>query len=114
MQGFPGFPDGKISFTYVPNLFFTELMPKIDHIPELKVTLYAFYALSQKEGKVRYLRLVDFITDTEFMRGLAPTPSEAADTLLDALERAIARGSLLHVTIGTACLLYTSPSPRDS
>ena len=102
MEGFAGFPDGKISFTYVPNQFFTELMPMVDHMAELKVTLYAFYALSQKEGKVRYLRLVDFITDTNFMRGLATTPSEAADTLLDALERAVARGSLLHVTIGTA------------
>ena len=66
------------------------------------IDLYFVNTLSQKEGKVRYLRLVDFITDTNFMRGLADTPSAAADTLLDALERAVARGSLLHVVIGTA------------
>ncbi|MDJ0756758.1 MAG: DnaD domain protein [Ardenticatenaceae bacterium] len=102
MEGFSGFPDGKLGVTFVPNLFFTELLPIIDHQPELKVTLYAFYALSNQEGQVRYLRLADFLTDTRFMRGLGGTPTEAAEALLDALERAVARGSLLHVVIGTA------------
>lgn len=102
MKGFPGFPDGKLNFTYVPNLFFTELLPLIDHPVELKVTVFAFYALSQQEGQVRYLRLVDFLSATMFMKGLGKNPTEAAAALLDALERSVARGSLLHVSIGTA------------
>ena len=102
MEGFSGFPDGKLNFTYVPNLFFTELLPLIDHPAELKVTMFAFFALSQKDGQVRYLRLADFLTAVQFMRGLGKTPTEAAANLLDALERAVARGSLLHITVGTS------------
>lgn len=102
MEGFSGFPDGKLNFTYVPDDFFVELLPIIEHPAELRITLYAFYALSKKEGKVRYLRLADFLTDTRFMRALGEKPSEAADALLDGLERAVARGSMLNVTIGTA------------
>ncbi len=115
MKGFSGFPDGKINFTYVPNLFFTELLPIIDHPAELKVTLFTFYALSQKEGEVRYLRLADYLVATQFMRGLGKSPQEAAEALLDALERAVARGTLLHVTVGTVdgqIDLYFTNTPR--
>lgn len=99
MKGFPGFPDGKPRITPVPNLFFSELLPAIDNLAEMKVTLYAFWALMQKEGAVRYLRLADFLSDMQFMSGLGPTPTVAADTLLDALERAVARGTFLHVNV---------------
>ncbi|MEM9773981.1 MAG: DnaD domain protein [Chloroflexota bacterium] len=102
MQGFAGFPDGKNSFTYVPDRFFTELMPIIDAENELRVTIYTFFALSRKEGKIRYLRLVDYLTDRTFMQSLAAKPSEAADLLIDGIERATARGTLLNVTVGTS------------
>jgi DnaD/phage-associated family protein len=99
MKGFPGFPDGKLRVTPVPNLFFSELLPHIDHLAELKVTLYAFWGMMQKEGKVRYLRLTDFLNDHEFMKGMGATPTLAAAALLDGLERAVARGTFLHVDI---------------
>ena len=102
MQGFAGFPDGKNSFTYVPDRFFTELMPIIDAENELRVTIYTFFALSRKEGKIRYLRLVDYLTDRTFMQSLAEKPSEAADLLIGGIERATARGTLLNVTVGTS------------
>lgn len=102
MKGFPGFPDGKLRVTPVPNLFFSELLPHIDSLAELKVTLYAFWALTQKDGQVRYLRLTDFLSDAEFMKGLAPTLKLAADALLDGLERAVARGAFLHVNVESA------------
>ena len=65
MKGFPGFPDGKLRLTQVPNLFFSDLLPIIDNVSELKVTLYAFWALAHKEGQVRFLRLVDFLSDEQ-------------------------------------------------
>ena len=55
----PGFPEGKLRVTPVPNLFFSDLLPAIDHLGELKVTLYAFWALANKEGTFRYLRRDD-------------------------------------------------------
>ena len=77
MKGFPGFPDGKLRTTLVPNLFFSDLLPNIDNMAELKVTLYAFWALGQKDGKVRYLRLTDFLNDSEFVKGLGATTAIA-------------------------------------
>lgn len=102
MKGFPGFPDGKLRLTQIPNLFFSDLLPIIDHLAELKVTLYAFWALGQKEGQVRYLRLTDFLNDTEFVKGLASTVQQAAEALQDGIERAVARGTFLHVNIESA------------
>ncbi|MCA9934710.1 MAG: hypothetical protein KC415_12335, partial [Anaerolineales bacterium] len=102
MKGFPGFPDGKLRLTSVPNLFFSDLLPHIDTLAELKVTLYAFWALTQKEGKVRYLRLADFLSDTEFVKGLGPNLKLATDALLDGIERAVARGTFLHVNVESA------------
>jgi DNA replication protein len=102
MKGFPGFPDGKMRLTSIPNPFFSDLLPYIDHLAELKVTLFAFWALTQKEGQVRYLRLADFLHDPTFVKGLAPTLDLAIEALQDGLERAVARGTFLHINIESA------------
>ncbi|MCI0396255.1 MAG: DnaD domain protein [Chloroflexi bacterium] len=102
MKGFPGFPEGKLRLTQIPNLFFSDLLPIIDSLAELKATLYAFWALGQKEGQVRYLRLTDFLNDGEFMKGLGPNPTQAAEVLTDGIERAVARGTFLHVNVESA------------
>jgi DnaD/phage-associated family protein len=99
MKGFSGFPDGKLRLTSVPNLFFSELLPVIDHIGEMKVTLYAFWALTQRDGQVRYLRLVDYLNDPAFMQGMGASPTVAAEAVADGLERAVARGTFLHVNV---------------
>jgi len=102
MKGFSGFPEGKLRLTPVPNLFFSDLLPIIDNLSEMKATLYAFWALNQKEGQVRYLRLADFLNDREFMKGMGPTPTLGAEALMDGIERAVARGTFLHVNVESA------------
>ena len=102
MKGFAGFPDGKLRLTPLPNLFFSDLLTIVDDLAEMKVTLYAFWALAQREGPVRYLRLVDFLNDTQFMKGMGPTPSLAAEALADGIERAVARGTFLHISVESA------------
>lgn len=99
MKGFPGFPDGQLSTTVVPEAFFAELLPIIDHLGEMKTTLYAFWKLHQKTGDYRYLWRDDFASDEHFMRGLSASPRQAQEMLDDALERAEARGTLLHASI---------------
>ncbi len=99
MKGFSGFPAGKQRLTPVPNLFFSELLPAIDHMAELKITLYAFWALTQQDGPVRFLRLTDFLNDTTFVEGLGANTQAASEALLDGIERAVARGTFLHVNI---------------
>jgi DnaD/phage-associated family protein len=102
MKGFPGFPEGKLRLTKIPSLFFSELLPDIDDLAELKVTLYAFWVFGQKEGHVRYLRLSDFLDDVQFIKGMGATPTIAAEAAIDGIERAVARGTFLHVSVESA------------
>jgi len=100
MHGFPGFPDGKQRLTPIPNLFFSDLLPIIENLAELKVTLYAFWALGQREGTVRYLRLTDFVNDPVLLKAMGgPNIQSGVDDLLDGIERALARGTFLKVAV---------------
>ncbi len=102
MKGFAGFSDGKVRTVPLPETFFTELLPLVDHAGELKVTLYAFWRLSLKAGQYRFVLRSDFADDELLMQGLSPSPRQAAEALDDALERAEARGTLLRVVIEDA------------
>lgn len=88
---FSGFPSGKVHMTPVPAPFFSELLPEIDHLGEMKVTLYAFWFLDHLETAVRYLTYEDFSGEELLVRGLG------ADGLAEALERTVQRGTLLRV-----------------
>lgn len=99
----------------VPSLFFTDLLPHIDHLGELKVTLYCFWRLALKEGNFRYLRRSEMEADETLMAGLAPRKQDGAAALAAALERATARGTLLHVEVESAAGLedlYFVNSPK--
>lgn len=97
MKGFAGFPAGKQPYTPVPNLFFTELLPQIDHLGELRVTLHIFWLLAQQQGEQRYVAGEELAVDRRLLSGLAPPGLSAEDALREALERAVARGTLLRV-----------------
>jgi DnaD/phage-associated family protein len=99
MRGFAGFPAGKLRQTKIPNLFFSELLPIIDDLAELKLTLYCFWRLAQQTGDVRYLRRVDLETDERLMEALAISERPPMAALTEAIERAVARGTLLRVDV---------------
>lgn len=94
---FTGFPPGKTRLTPLPAAFFSELLPQIDHLGELKVTLYAFWFLDRMEGDIRFARFADFASDERLVSGLAESQTEALAALGDALARAVERGTLLRV-----------------
>lgn len=98
MKGFRGFPQ-KGTLIRIPGLFFSELLPQIDSLPELKVTLYCFWRMQQKEGQVVFLRKQEMLIDTAFMSGLGRHDDQRAAALEEGLERAITRGTLLHVRV---------------
>jgi len=98
MKNFTGFPT-KMRFTPLPNLFFSTLLPEIEDIAELKVTLHIFWALYQKRGYPKYVTYGELVGGKTLMSGirhLSPSPPE---TLRLALEQATARGILLHVAV---------------
>lgn len=99
MQGFNGFPPGKTRTVTIPNQFFSELLPTIDDLVELKVTLYCFWALHQQEGDFRYLIRRELLQDTLFLGGIHPDPDTAGQLITGALEKATGRGTLLYAQV---------------
>jgi DNA replication protein len=101
MSGFAGFPAGKKLFTPVPDLFFSELLPQIDSVPELKVTLHIIWLLHRKKGPARYASKEELLHDGVLLRGLKMPDRSPAALVEEGLERAVARGTLLHLTTRT-------------
>ena len=101
-DAFDGFAPGKQPTFAIYSAFISELLPLIDDLAELKVTLYFMWAIQQRDGRFRYLRRQDFLSDANFMAGLAGFDFEPETTLKVALESACARGTLLsaQVTLG--------------
>jgi DNA replication protein len=98
-DSFAGFPEGNLPLTPIPNAFFSELLPRIDHLGEFKVTIYAFWALTQKESRFRYISLEEMAADQLLMEGLKPENLTPMEALADALDRAVARGTFLKVKV---------------
>jgi DNA replication protein len=107
MKGFAGFPAGKQPYTPVPDLFFSELLPAIEHLGELKVTLHIFWLLTQKKGERRYVSDKELTADRRLLDGLDSPGMSGEDALRDALQRAVARRTFLRVSTGQG------PAGRD-
>lgn len=99
MASFKGFPEGRVRQTPIPEPFFSELLPEIGDLAELKVTVYVFWRLNRMEGVFRSLRKADFSSDERFMQGLGSNAKDAGAALDDALERAVGRGLLLQALV---------------
>ena len=93
MKGFPGFPAGDLPAVVVPTFFFSDLLPLIDDLAELKVTLHVIWLLDNKPGTLRFVQKGEIAADERLRAGL----SERA--LDDGLERAVARGTLLPIVV---------------
>ncbi len=93
MKPFAGFPQ-KMRFTPLPNIFFSDLLPHIDDIIELRITLHIFWSLYQKRGYPRFVTYGELLGDKMLMAGVVN-----ADRLREGLERAISRGTLIHLTL---------------
>lgn len=109
MQRFNGFSQ-RDHQVRIPATFFSELLPIIDDLDELKITVYALWALQQKDrDEFRYLRHADFTApEVIHMHGLDP------EALEQALAAAVERQTLLRaeITLNGHCeTLYFANSP---
>jgi len=90
---FSGFPEAKVAVVTLPDLVFTDLVPQIDDLAELKVTLLVLRRLAQMQSDVApWVTLTELRADPAIRAALG----DAVDVqLADALARAVARGVLL-------------------
>ena len=98
MKGFVGFPAGRLRYTPVPDLLFSELLPQIDSLPELKVTLHVIWLLRRKKGPEQWVNRQELLHDGLLLSGLKASHKSPEKMVEDGLERAVARGTLLHLT----------------
>jgi DnaD/phage-associated family protein len=94
MKIFSGFPAGKLQVTPLPNLFFSELVPAIDDLAELKVTAHVFWLLAH--SKSAYVCASDLRADRTLAQSLKASDAKPEQDLERALTRAVERGTLLH------------------
>jgi DnaD/phage-associated family protein len=103
LPGFVGFPDQKMLAVIVPDLFFVDLLPQIDDLAELKLTVYFFWLLNEQEGPLRYVRGDDMRSDQKLLTSLS-MESDLRSPLAafeDALERAVSRNTLIRMDVET-------------
>jgi DNA replication protein len=100
VKGFAGFPEGKQPYTPVPNLFFEEILPQIDHLGELKITLHLFWLLAQKQDVRPCASYEELAGDRKLLAGLGSAGLTREEALREALDRAVVRRTLLRATAG--------------
>ena len=60
---FGGFREDNLSLVRLPETFFTQLLPEIESLTQLRLLLYFFWHLEQQQGNLRYLKLIDLTSD---------------------------------------------------
>lgn len=115
MRVFSGFPAGKARLISLPDQFFSDLLPIIDDLTELKVTLHVFWRLSQRQGYPRYLSATELAGDAALIASLECS-SSPAEAVQEGLRRTVTRGTLLRVELsgGESIYLLNSEKGRQA
>lgn len=95
MGAFKGFPAGDVRYTPLPDQFFSELLPAIGDLAELKVTLHVLWLLHRQKGYPRYVNGNQLRGDATLLKGMGEAVVSALER---GLRQAVARGTLLRLT----------------
>ncbi len=110
MKVFSGFASERAPTIRLPESVVTELVPIVDDLDELKVTLHILYRLQQARGPVRYVSQRDLLADPVLLRGL-----ESPAAVRRAVDRAVQRGTFLQAEVdrdGHPDVVYLANSPH--
>ena len=110
-EAFSGFDTPRRS-TPLPEQFFTELLSQIDHLGELKLSLYAIRLHGLLPAPRPYFSRADLAADASFMAGLGANEAQQAQILDEALQRAVERRTLVRVDLAGGGPVYLLNSPR--
>ena len=89
MQEFNGFPQGELKFTNIPDLFFSRILPQIDDLKELKVSLHLMW-LHQRDKK-QAISLAELQTDEALIHSLSVIAEDPYQALQEGLSLALQR-----------------------
>jgi DnaD/phage-associated family protein len=114
---FEGFQESKKRFSSLPDQFFSELLPAIDDINELKLTIYLLWNAYTQGDFGTAFHLADVLLDQRFLDGLQSEGAEIEAVVAQAMEKAAARGSLIEAADpdnGEALYFINSPRGRQA
>ncbi len=99
-QSFSGF-SGKDEAMPIPGSFFTDLMPAIDDINELKITLYLIWLIKHKKGLIRFVTLKELLNNSLLLDSMLPVDSQDSkdNVLAGAVQMAVKRGVLIETNL---------------
>ncbi len=110
---FQGFEERKKRFGALPDQFFSDLLPVIDDINELKVTIYLLWAAYKLGDFGSAFTIKDLLLDDIFCEGLQGEKKSKQELVEQALQLAAVRGSLIQVEGSRADeTVYFINSPR--
>lgn len=94
-MAFPGFHEETTNQVHIPEQFFRLLLPNIDNLDELKLSIYIMWRFDRMDGPFHYLHLSELNHDNALLRSLDSDPERSTKKLQNALKRALKRGTLL-------------------
>ncbi|MBI2846038.1 MAG: DnaD domain protein [Chloroflexi bacterium] len=110
-KSFPGFPEGAVRTTAIPDVFFAQLLESIDDLAELKLTLFFFWLIGRQKGSLRYLTHSQLGEDSTLLASLKFPGRKPEDVLSEALERAVSRGTLIHLKNEKESFYFINDAP---
>lgn len=109
MKPFPGYPS-RPAYVAIPRVFFSDVLPGIEDMAELLVTLQLFRLLGAKRGYPRAVPLNELIDDRALAAGFTQLGRNGRVEAQRGLEEALNRGTVLRAEApdGQAWLLLNS------
>ena len=65
---FDGFLDDARDLVRLPETFFTQLLPNIETLSQIRLLLYLFWNAENQEGRIRFFHLEDLVSDSTLVK----------------------------------------------
>lgn len=95
LRVFSGFPEGKSRVTTIPEAFFSDLLPSIDSLNELKLTLFVMWFLNQQDSDAQFLTDQIFLDHQQLIVSDDINAGNISEALCETIKLAVSRGTLI-------------------
>lgn len=109
---FPGFEESKKGFTSIPDQFFSELLPAIQDMNELKLVIYMLWSANKQGDYGVAFTLQDLLADQKLIGGLAGQGRDQKDPLEAAIKLALHDNILIRIENPQGESFFFINSPR--
>ncbi len=112
---FQGLPS-RVEYAAIPNYYLNVIMPSVDNLEELKISLHIFKMISKKRGSLRYTSWDELLADVAIAESLKTSSGTPEENLDRAISKAVERGLILIVELdkdGNQSTLYMLNTPAN-